>query len=243
MPNHPMTPAELRAAAAGLRASGDAHSRDSQYADSAQVRGGDLDRAARCWADAADLEALAEQLEAAAADLKAAAQSPAALPVEAAPDPKAAAQIKAIKAQTRREGIDEDTHRAMVRRVSRGRSERVRDLTGPERQMLLRELGGKDGGPRRARTPTPSRAGDPSAAAMDRTQMLKRAEELIRQQDLPWSYAEAILRRQRGLDPTPPGAVPVACPLGAATEPELRGVIAALYRRANPSAPRRGGAA
>lgn len=235
MPNHPMTPAELRAAAAELRASGDAHSRDSKYADSAQARGADLERAARCWADAADLEALADALEAAA---------PAAeIPVPPHSDPKAAAQIKAIKAQTRREGIDEDTHRKMVLRVSRGRSNRVRDLTGSERQMLLRELGAKDGGPRRARTVRPARAADPTAAAMDRAAMLKRVEQLLREQDLPFSYAEAILRRQRGLGATPPGSVPVACPLSAANEPELRGVIAALYRRANPHAPRRGGAA
>jgi len=143
---------------------------------------------------------------------------------------KRKADLAAIHSEAKRAGIDEETRRAMIERISQGRTRTSGELSAPERTALLRELG-SDKVKRR-----PSRAGrGPSQSAMDRQTMLTRVEQLLTEQRLPWEYAEAILRRQRGI-----ADKSVACPIQSVTDPELRGVIAALYRRANPTAPRSG---
>jgi hypothetical protein len=130
---------------------------------------------------------------------------------------KRKADLSAIHAQAKRQGIDEATRRAMIERLSGGRTNSSADLTAGERTALLRELGGQRAAGRRG----------PKPPELDRRTMLAKVGALLAEAKLPWSYAEAILRRQRAiLDKA------VACPLTAATDPELRGVIAALYRRA-----------
>ena len=139
---------------------------------------------------------------------------------------KRKADLSAIHASAKTAGVDEDTRRAMVERISGGRTRSSADLTVGERTALLREMGG----PKR-----PSRAGRAiRPAAMDRQSMIAKVNAQLADQRLPTAYAEAILRRQRGI-----ADKDVACPIEAATDPELRGVIAALYRRSKPSAPRR----
>lgn len=132
---------------------------------------------------------------------------------------KRKADLAAIHAQAKRAGIDEPTRRALIARVSGGRSESSGELTAPERAAVLRALGGSS----RAR---PAGRG-PSLEALDREQMLHKVQALLADQGLPWAYAEAILRRQRGiLDKR------VGCPIAQTSPQELKGVIAALWRRA-----------
>jgi phage gp16-like protein len=119
-------------------------------------------------------------------------------------------------------GLDETTYRAQIARISQGRTSSSADLTAQERDSLLAEY-------RRAGwvPTTAKRAGrGPTAAVMDRRVMLTKVNALLADQRLPWAYAEAILRRQRGITDAK-----VACPLEHTTDVELRGVIAALHRR------------
>jgi len=133
---------------------------------------------------------------------------------------KRKADLAAIHASAKKMGVDDETRRAMVQRISQGRTASSGDLTFAERAALLKEIGGGKRAPKRA-------GRGPSAGAMDRKVMLTKVEALLADSKLPWSYAEAILRRQRGiLDKA------IACPIAQATDQELRGVIAALYRRA-----------
>lgn len=139
---------------------------------------------------------------------------------------KRQADLAAIHASAKKAGVDEDTRLAMIERISGGRTRSSGDMTAGERTALLRELGG----PKR-----PSRAGRAiRRAAMDRQTMLAKVNAQLADQRLPTAYAEAILRRQRGI-----ADKAVACPIEAATDPELRGVIAALYRRSHPGDTRR----
>lgn len=120
-------------------------------------------------------------------------------------------------------GLDEETYRAQIGRISGGRTRSAADLSAMERDSLLVEY-------RRAGwVPTsPRKAGrGPGRAALDRRAMLSKVQALLADQGLPWGYAEAILRRQRGIT----GST-VACPIAQTTDAELRGVIAALDRRA-----------
>jgi phage gp16-like protein len=130
-----------------------------------------------------------------------------------------AAQVyAALDADSRTDAIA-----ALVRRHTKGRTKSRTETTAAERAAMLAEL--KAAGFR----PTAKggrRRGAPSAEQMDRQSMLTRVQQLLTEQRLPWSYAEAILRRQRGITDKA-----VACPMASATDPELRGVIAALDRR------------
>lgn len=133
-------------------------------------------------------------------------------------DDKRRRDLAAIHAEAKKRGVDEDTRRAMIRRISAGRTASSADLSAEERGHLLRELGGRS---------RPARAGrGPGQEDLDRRGMLAKVGALLADQRLPWGYGEAILRRQRGiLDQR------IACPMAQSTDSELRGVIAALVRR------------
>jgi len=123
--------------------------------------------------------------------------------------------------------LDDAVYRAMVSRISGGRTRSAADLDAMERDSLLMEF-------RRAGwvPTTPKRAGrGPGKPALDRRGMLAKVGALLADQQLPWAYAEAILRRQRGIKDAG-----VACPIAQTTDVELRGVIAALDRRGKRSA-------
>lgn len=128
--------------------------------------------------------------------------------------------LAAIHAAAKAAGVDEDTRRDMIERISGGRTRTSADLGPDERAVLLKELGGRT---RPGRGPAP---GD-----LDRTALMRKVEAQLADARLPWSYAESILRRQRGIpDRT------VACPVERATPTELRAVVAALWRRAKRAA-------
>jgi phage gp16-like protein len=140
--------------------------------------------------------------------------------------------LAAIHAQAKKMQIDEDTRGAMIRRLSKGRTASSGDLTAPERAAVLKAIGG-------GRRPPPKRAGRaPAAPALDRRAMLTKVEALLADSKLPWAYAEAILRNQRGI-----ADKAIACPIAQTTDQELRGVIAALDRRAKREAAKARGAA
>lgn len=141
-------------------------------------------------------------------------------------------QIAAMEAAGKRErqkiglarrqlGIADESHAEVVRRVTAGRSASTLDCTATERAAILAEYQAKGFRPTK-----PRRVGRaPSAEAMDRQTMLKRVEQLLTTLKLPWGYAEAIVRQQRGIPDKR-----VACPLEAVTDIELKALIAALYR-------------
>lgn len=120
-------------------------------------------------------------------------------------------------------GLDEVTYRAKVSRLTGGRTDSAGGMDAMERDSLLAEFKGAGWVPT-----TPKRAGrGPGKPALDRRAMLTKVQALLADQRLPWAYAEAILRRQRGIKDAG-----VACPIAQTTDVELRGVIAALDRRA-----------
>lgn len=116
-------------------------------------------------------------------------------------------------------GLDEETRRAQITRISGGRTGSSGELTATERARLLGEyraagwLGGSRGRPR--------------LDALDGKALLRKVDALLADQRLPWGYAEAILRRQRGISDKH-----IACPPQSASREELRALIAALWRRA-----------
>ena len=119
-------------------------------------------------------------------------------------------------------GIPDDSHEARVYRITKGRTTTTADCTAAERRALLGEY--RDLG---FRVRPPARAGRaPRQEPRDRKSMLGKIEALLADQQLPWSYAEAILRRQRGI--TDRG---VSCSAAMVTDDEARGLIAALANR------------
>lgn len=135
--------------------------------------------------------------------------------------------LAAIHASVTRAGLDDATYRDMVERISRGRTRTSADLGPDERSVLLKELGGRT---RSGRAP---RQDD-----LDGQALLRKVGAQLTDMHLPWSYAEAILRRQRGIPDRS-----VACPVERATPTELRAVIAALWRYAKRAGLRTEGAA
>lgn len=118
-------------------------------------------------------------------------------------------------------GVPDDAHAALVQRITAGRTSSTSDCGSVERAAILAEYraaGFKETKSRRA-----GRA--PRRDAMDSQSMLKRVEQLLTVLKLPWRYAEAIIRQQRGITDKR-----VSCPAGACTDTELRALIAALYR-------------
>jgi hypothetical protein len=114
-------------------------------------------------------------------------------------------------------GLDDETWGLLVARVARGgRTCSSGALDAAERAVLLRTLRGSGWRPRPRRGRTTA----------GKREMLDKIGAQLTDQRLPARYAEAILCRQRGLTDG------VSCPLEAATDEELRGVIAALWRRA-----------
>ena len=119
-------------------------------------------------------------------------------------------------------GIPDDSHAARVYRLTHGRTTSTRDCTAAERRAILAEY--RDLG---FRVKPPAKAGRaPTPETLDRHAMLGKIQALLADQGLPWSYAEAILRRQRGI-----AERTVSCPVDLVTAIEARGLIAALHNR------------
>jgi phage gp16-like protein len=139
------------------------------------------------------------------------------------PAARARRERQIIGIARRQLGIPDDSHAERVHRLTGGRTRSTRECDAAERRAILAEY--KAAG---FRVTKPKRAGrTPKPQTLDRKTMLTRVEQLLTTLGLPWAYAESILRRQRGIDRGPG----VVAPLETATDPELRGVIAALDRR------------
>ena len=144
------------------------------------------------------------------------------------PRPRAPeARLRQLIGIARRQlGIPDDSHAARVGRISAGRTQSTTVCTRAELEAILGEYKAAGFAPT-----APRKAGRrPPARRLSRGDMLTRVEQLLTIQELPWGYAEAILRRQRGHDRDAPKGR-VATPIHLATDHELRGVIAALDRR------------
>lgn len=116
---------------------------------------------------------------------------------------------------------DQDYRRLLIELTGRNSCQ---DLNDAQLQLVLRELQDRgfviEAPANVGRRPRNMAPGD----------MRTKVEALLADQGLPWAYAEAILRQQRGL---PKG---IACPVSTASAIELRGLIAALDRRAKKGA-------
>jgi phage gp16-like protein len=121
-------------------------------------------------------------------------------------------------------GIDDDAHAALVAEITGGRTRTTLGCSADQRQAVLDRYQGAGWKTRRPKRAGP--ANRPPEDALSRDAMLRKIHALLADQRLPWSYAETILRRQRGLSNT------VACPLRMITAEQARGVIAALHKRA-----------
>lgn len=123
-------------------------------------------------------------------------------------------ELAAIHAAARDLRMDDDSYRAMLWSVARVRSAADLDAGG-RRQVLdhMRRIGWQ-GKPRRRVGEHPGRPHN-----MDRSQMLAKIEAQLADMGLPWSYADAIARRQAGVER-----------VAWVRKPEhLRGIIAALH--------------
>lgn len=135
---------------------------------------------------------------------------------------QAKAERQKIGIARRQLGIDDDTHAAKVERITHGRTRTTLGCSAEERRAILDEYRAAGFRPR----PPKSAGRAPSADALAERPLLQKIQALLADQQLPWAYAEAILRRQRGL---PAGT---ACPAAMISATEARGLIAALSRRA-----------
>lgn len=146
------------------------------------------------------------------------------------------AELDRLKAERRLIGIarrqlqvDDDTHRALVARVTNRRATSTLACTLGELLQIKGEYqrGGFKAQPHRGagRTPRPMAPASEGRAALDGTgPMLQKIGALLADLKLGWAYAAGIHRQQKGL---PKGT---ACPLELANAQELRAVIAALSR-------------
>lgn len=119
-------------------------------------------------------------------------------------------------------GTPDDAHEARVRRITAERARSTTDCTLEELRALLAEY---QAAGFRVRPPRAAKRA-PSAEQTDAQPLLRKIGALLADQKLPWTYAEAILRRQRGL-----GTAGIACPVERATGPELVALVAALTNR------------
>lgn len=110
----------------------------------------------------------------------------------------------------------DELYRALIREATEGRHDSCATCTDQELAVVLNAL--------QARgfriEPTAPHGRRPRNMAIG--DMRTKVEALLTSMSLPWAYAEAILRRQRGL---PMG---IACPITATNAIDLRYLIAAL---------------
>lgn len=118
--------------------------------------------------------------------------------------------------------VPPESHAALVTRLTGDRTSSTTGCTLDELEQILtwyRERGFRPTKPRRA-----GRA--PSQDAMDRATMLKRVEQLLTVQQLPWRYAEAMLRQRQGVTDKA-----VVYPVETCSDADLKYLIAALDKR------------
>lgn len=104
-------------------------------------------------------------------------------------------QLAAIHAARRDLGMDEDDYRLMLRQVTGVAS--AKDLDASGRRKVLDHLR-RVGWDKRPRKRVAQYPGTPHN--IDREQMLQKIEAQLTDMGLPWSYADAIARRQTGIE-------------------------------------------
>lgn len=123
-------------------------------------------------------------------------------------------------------GMDDELRRAMIERITKGRTRSTKDMTPQERRIMLDEMRAKAGGT----APRPIKKGRPKPSGAELLPMLQKIEAQLADMELPWGYAHAIAKRMHGVDAVEwlarhPGAEP-----GSKWRfDHLRDVIAALY--------------
>lgn len=122
---------------------------------------------------------------------------------------------------------DEAAYKTWVRTHTNGRTDSLTATTAAERRAMIAALAAaqNSGKHRENAAPVLDSAAD----------MRLKVRAMLADQQLPEAYAESILRRQRGLLATPGGHL-TACPLDLASAADLRGIIAALHKRAKKAA-------
>lgn len=109
-----------------------------------------------------------------------------------ATDPIRRAQIAKIKLAQKGLGMDEDTYRALLQRVT-GRTSSGQ-MTRQQRDQVLAEFG-RLGWKAKAGKEWPDRPKN-----TDQVPMLKKVEALLASAKRPWSYAHATARKMFGVD-------------------------------------------
>lgn len=103
-------------------------------------------------------------------------------------------QLAAIHVARRDLGLDEDSYRRMLREVAGVCS--AKDLDRAGRRQVLDHL--RRAGWRRARKRVAQHPGTPHN--LDREAMLRKIEAQLADLQLPWAYADAIAKRQTGIE-------------------------------------------
>ena len=100
------------------------------------------------------------------------------------------AELARIHLQAQQLGLDEDTYRALLRRLTR--KESAAELTADERGKVLDFMRQQLGLPR-DRRPFPGKPHNIASASAPRE--LRKIEACLAEAGRPWSYADAIARR------------------------------------------------
>lgn len=114
-----------------------------------------------------------------------------------------------------------EAHAAVVQRHTQGRACSTTDCTMAELRAILTDYQSKGF---RVRPPRAT-ASTPSAQALE-APLMRKIQALLADQKLPWSYAEAILKRMRGISDRH-----ARTPMQLSTPEERRAIIAALTNR------------
>lgn len=133
-------------------------------------------------------------------------------------DARRAAELARIHCAKRDLGLDDETYRALLEQVAGQRSAAELDAAG-RRAVLdhLTNLLKRSGRPTYRRRPT----------NMRHKPMLTKIEAYLAEAGRPWSYADAIAKRQCGVER-----------VQWCTDEQLRAIIAALYRDAQRRSPK-----
>lgn len=120
-------------------------------------------------------------------------------------------KIQVARSQT---GIDDDSYRAMLMRISNGKTSSAKGLTIGQAEQVIEEFKAKGWKPR----PSKRAKGKPHNFALLPGE-IEKIEALLTDMQLPWSYADAIAQQMFGIQRMAWLRKPVKC----------RAIVAALH--------------
>lgn len=129
-------------------------------------------------------------------------------------DDKRKRDLAAIHASKKQLAMDDDSYRQMLKQLT-GKSS-AKDLSPSERVAVLRRL--KELGAGKPSSPSKAYPGTPHNKNQE--PMLQKIEAQLADMKLPWAYADAIAKRQFGIERV----------AWLRTTEQLSSVIAALYK-------------